>query len=74
MKAKFDTSEQQEVNASTTAPVSNKAVVRKRTTATAASRQTSKKTTSKDKSVSCQKVIQTTPFSKMLGLDNFKRK
>lgn len=69
MKEKFDTLEQQEVNASTTVPASNKAVVRKRTTATAVYPRQSKKTTSKGKSVSCQKDTQITPFSKMLGPD-----
>ena len=69
MKGKFDTYGQQEANASMTVQVSNKAVVRKRTTATAAFPRQSKKTTSKGKSVSCPKDFQTTPFSKMLGLD-----
>jgi len=68
MKEKFDTSGQPGVNASMTVQASNKAVVRKRTTATAASHRQSKRTTSKGKSVSCQKDTQTTPFSKMLGL------
>ena len=70
MKEKFDTSEHQEVNASTTVPVSNKAVARKRITATAVSPLVSKKTISKGKSVSCSQSIQTIPFSKMLGLDS----
>lgn len=70
MKGKFDTYGQQEENASTTVPVSNKAVARKRTTATAESPRQSKKTTSKGKSVSCPKDTQTIPFSKMLGLDS----
>lgn len=69
MKGKFDTSEQQEANASTTVLASKKAVARKRTTATAASRRQSKKTTSKGKSSSCSQNTQTIPFSKMLGLD-----
>ena len=70
MKGKFDTYGQQEANVSMTAPVSNKTVARKRTTATAASRRQSKKTTSKGKSVSCSQSTQITPFSKMLGLDS----
>lgn len=70
MKGKFDTSEQQEVNASMTVQVSNKTVSRRRTTATAASPRQIKKTTSKGKSVSCTKDTQITPFSKMLGLDS----
>ena len=70
MKGKFDTYGQQEANASMTVQASNKAVVRKRTTATAESHRQSKKTTSKGKSVSCPKDFQTTPFSKMLGLDS----
>ena len=52
-----------------TVPASNKTVARKRTTATAASHRQSKKTTSKDKSVSCPKDTQTIPFSRMLGFD-----
>ena len=52
-----------------TVQASNKTVARKRTTATAVSPRQSKKTTSKGKSVSCSQSIQTTPFSKMLGLD-----
>lgn len=70
MKERFDTSEQQEVNASMTVQASNKTVARKRTTATAESRRQSKKTTSKGKSNSCSPSTQTTPFSKMLGLDS----
>ena len=70
MKGKFDTSEQQEVNASMTVQASNKAVARKRTTATAGSPRQSKKTTSKGKSNSCQRDSKTTPFSRMLGLDS----
>ena len=70
MKEKFDTYGQQEANASTTVQASNKAVARKRTTATAESHRQSKKTISKGKSVSCQKDFQTIPFSKMLGLDS----
>ena len=70
MKGKFDTYGQQEANVSMTAPVSNKTVARKRTTATAASHHRSKKTTSKGKSVSCSQSTQITPFSKMLGLDS----
>lgn len=70
MKEKFDTSEQQEVNASMTVPASKKTVVRKRTTATVVSPRQSKKTILKDKSVLCSQNIQTTPFSKMLGLDS----
>lgn len=50
--------------------VSKKTVVRKRTTATAASPRQSKKTTLKDKSVLCSQDTQTIPFSKMLGLDS----
>lgn len=69
MKGKFDTYGQQEANASMTVQVSNKAVVRRKTTATAASRHKSKKTTSKDKSSSCSQDSQTIPFSRMLGLD-----
>ena len=68
MKGKFDTYGQQEASVSMTAPVSNKTVARKRTTATAESPRQSKKTTSKGKSVSCQKDSQTMPFSRMLGL------
>lgn len=70
MKEKFDTSEQQEVNASMTVQASNKAVVRKKTTAIAVSPRQSKKTTSKDKSVSCPKDTQIIPFSRMLSLDS----
>lgn len=70
MKGKFDTYGQQEVNASMTVRASNKAVVRRKTTATAESLRQSKKTTSKGKSVSCNPSIQTIPFSKMLGLDS----
>ena len=70
MKVRFDTSEPQGENASMTAPVSNKAVARKRTTATAASPRQSKKTTLKGKSSSCSQSTQATPFSKMLGLDS----
>lgn len=70
MKEKFDTSEQQEVNAFTTVQASKKTVARKRTTATAASPRQSKKMISKGKSNSCQKDTQITPFSKMLGLDS----
>lgn len=68
MRGKFDTSEHLGVNASMTVPVSKKAVSRRKVTATAASRQQSKKTTSKGKSISCSQNTQTTPFSKMLGL------
>lgn len=70
MKEKFDISEQQEVSVSMTVQASKKTVARRKTTATAASRLQSKKTTSKDKSVSCSQDSQTTPFSKMLGLDS----
>ena len=70
MKEKFDTYEQQEENASMTVQASKKAVARRKTTATAASHRQSKKTTSKDKSSLCQKDFQTTPFSRMLGLDS----
>ena len=70
MKGKFDTSEQQEVNASMTVQASNKTVVRRKTTATAESPRQSKKTISKGKSSSCQKDSQTMPFSRMLGLDS----
>ena len=70
MKGEFDTSEQQGVNVSMTVPVSNKIVARRKITATAASPRQSKKTTLKDKSVLCSQNIQTTPFSKMLGLDS----
>ena len=69
MKEKFDTSKQLAGKDAMTVQVSNKAVARKRTTATAAFPRQIKKTTSKGKSVSCQKDTQTTPFSKMLGLD-----
>lgn len=65
MKEKFDTSGQQVENASMTVQASNKSVVRKRTTATAASHHRSKRMNSKGKSVSCQKDTQTMPFSKM---------
>ena len=68
MKGKFDTSGQQEASASMTVQVSNKAVVRKRTTVSSHHR--SKRTTSKGKSSSCPKDSQTIPFSKMLGLDS----
>ena len=68
MKGKFDTYGQQEENASMTVQASNKTVVQRKTTATAASRRQSKKTTLKGKSSSCPKDFQTTPFSKMLGL------
>ena len=51
-----------------TVQASNKAVARRKTTATAVSPRQSKKTTSKGKSVSCPKDFQTMPFSKMLGL------
>ena len=70
MKEKFDTSERQEANVSMTVPVSNKAVARRKTTATAESRRQIKKTISKGKSVLCPKDFQITPFSKMLGLDS----
>ena len=70
MKEKFDTYEQQEESASMTVQASNKAVARRKTTATAVSPRQSKKTTSKGKSVSCPKDFQTMPFSKMLGLDS----
>ena len=53
-----------------TVQASNKAVARKRTTATAESHHRSKKTTSKGKSVSCSQSTQTTPFSRMFGLDS----
>lgn len=69
MKEKFDIYEQQVENSSAIVPVSKKAVVRKRTTATAVFHRQSKKMTSKDKSVSCSQDTQTTPFSKMLGMD-----
>lgn len=68
MKEKFDASKQLAVKDAMTVPVSNKAVARKRTTATAESPRQSKKTTSKDKSSSCSQSIQITPFSRMLGL------
>lgn len=70
MKEKFDTSEQLAENAFMTVPASKKTVARKRTTAIAVSHRRSKKTTLKDKSVLCSQNIQTTPFSKMLGLDS----
>ena len=70
MKEKFDTSKQLAGKDAMTVQVSKKAVARKRTTATAASPRQSKKTTSKDKSVSCNPSIQTIPFSRMLGLDS----
>ena len=68
MKGKFDTSEQQVVNASMTVLASKKIVARRKTTATAVSPRQSKKTTLKDKSVLCNHDFQLTPFSKMLGL------
>lgn len=68
MRGKFDTSEHLGANASMTVPVSKKAVSRRKITATAASRQQSKTTTSKGKSSSCSQNTQTMPFSKMLGL------
>lgn len=70
MKEKFDTSEQLAVKDAMTVPVSKKAVVRKRTTATVGSPRQSKKATSKGKSSLCSPSIQTIPFSKMLGLDS----
>lgn len=70
MRGKFDISGQQGANDSMTVQVSKKTVARKRTTATAASPRQSKKTTLKDKSCSCNQNTQTTPFSKMLGLDS----
>lgn len=70
MKEKFDTYGQQGANASMTVQASNKAVARRKTTATAESPRQSKKTTSKGKSSSCQKDSQTTSFSRMLGLDS----
>lgn len=70
MKEKFDTSEQQEANASMTVQASKKTVARKRTTATVASPRQSKKMISKGKSVSCLKNTQITSFSRMLGLDS----
>ena len=70
MKGKFDTYGQQEASASMTVQASNKAVVRRKTTATAESPRQSKKMTSKGKSSSCQKDSQTIPFSRMLGLDS----
>ena len=70
MKEKFDTSGQLAGKDAMTVPVSNKAVVRRKTTATAESPRQNKKTTSKGKSSSCQKDTQTIPFSKMLGLDS----
>ena len=68
MKGKFDTYGQQEVSASMTVRVSNKTVVRRKTTVSSHHR--SKRTTSKGKSSSCQKDSQTIPFSRMLGLDS----
>ena len=70
MKVKFDTSKQLAAKDATTVQVSNRAVARKRTTATAESPRQSKKTTLKGKSNSCQKDFQTIPFSRMLGLDS----
>ena len=70
MKEKFDTYGQQEANASMTVQASNKAVARRKTTATAESPRQSKKTISKGKSVSCQKDFQIIPFSRMLGLES----
>ena len=70
MEGKFDTYEQQEVSASTTVQASNRAVVRRKTTATAASPLVSKKTISKGKSSLCSQSTQTTPFSRMLGLES----
>lgn len=69
MRGKFGTSEHQEANASMTVQASKKTVARRKTTATVASPRQSKKTTSKGKSNSCSQSTQTTPFSKMLGLD-----
>ena len=73
MKGKFDTSGQLAVKDAMTAPVSNKTVARKRTTATAAFPRQSKKTTSKDKSSLCNPNIQITPFSRMLGLESISK-
>ena len=70
MKEKFDTYGQQEASVSTTVRASNKAVARRKTTATAESPRQSKKTTSKGKSDSCSPSTQTIPFSRMLGLDS----
>lgn len=70
MRGKFDTSRQLAGKDAMTVQVSNRTVARKITTATAASPRQSKKTTSKDKSSLCSQSIQTTPFSKMLGLDS----
>ena len=53
-----------------TVQASNKAVVRRKTTATAESPRQSKKTISKGKSSLCSPSTQITPFSKMLGLDS----
>ena len=68
MKVKFDTSKQLAAKGAMTVQVSNRAVARKRTTATAESPRQSKKTTLKGKSNSCNPSIQTIPFSRMLGL------
>ena len=68
MKGKFDTSKQLAGKDAMTVPVSNKAVVQRKTTATVVSPRQSKKTTSKGKSSSCNPSIQTIPFSRMLGL------
>ena len=70
MKGKFDTSKQLAGKDAMTVPVSKKAVARRKTTATVESPRQSKKTTLKDKPSSCQKDSQTTPFSRMLGLDS----
>lgn len=70
MRGKFDTSEQQKVNASMTVPASKETVVRKRTTATVVSPRQNKKTILKDTPVLCSQDSQITPFSKMLGLDS----
>ena len=73
MKGKFDTSKQLAGKDAMTVPVSNKAVVRKRNTATAESPLVSKKTASKGKSSLCNPSIQTIPFSRMLGLESISK-
>ena len=73
MKGKFDASKQLAGKDAMTVPVSNKAVVRKRTTATAESPLVSKKTASKGKSSLCNPSIQTIPFSRMLGLESISK-
>lgn len=70
MKEKFDILEHQVENASTIVQASKKIAVPRKTIATVVYRRRSKKMISKDKSVLCSQDSQTTPFSKMLGLDS----